>query len=128
MTPAQRIGDGGERLAALYLEAHGWRILARNVRIGRVEVDLLAVDPSEPACLVLVEVRRRSRRDFGLAEETVDRRKRSALWRAAGDLEARRSLPGGRRVPLLPVRVDLIAIDRAPDGRPSLRHHRGIEA
>ncbi len=126
-TRAQCIGDDGERMAAERLAAMGWQIIARNLRIGRAEVDLLAVDPSDPPSLVVVEVRRRSRRDFGLAEETVDWRKRAALRRTAGELAARRALPDGRRLPSLPVRVDLIAIDRDPDGRTSLRHHRGID-
>jgi putative endonuclease len=126
-TRAQEIGDEGERLAAFRLEALGWRILARNLRVNRVEVDILAIDPSEPPSLVLVEVRRRNRRDFGLAEESVDYRKRNALRRAAGELAMRPVLGDGRRLPELPVRVDLIAIDRGPNGRPSVRHHRGIE-
>jgi putative endonuclease len=126
-TRAQQIGDDGERLAAIRLEALGWRILARNLRVSRAEVDILAIDPSEPPSIVLVEVRRRNRRDFGLAEETVDYRKRNAMRRAAGELAMRPVLPDGRRLPDLPVRVDLIAIDRGPDGRPALRHHRGIE-
>lgn len=126
-THAQQIGDDGERLAAIRLEAIGWRIVARNLRVGRAEVDILAIDPSEPPSLVLVEVRRRNRRDFGLAEESVDYRKRNALRRAAGELAMRRVLPDGRRLPDLPVRVDLIAIDRGLEGRPSLRHHRGID-
>ncbi len=126
-TVAQRIGDDGERLAAMRLEAQGWRIVARNLRLSRTEIDLLAIDPAAPACLVVVEVRRRTRRAFGLPEETVDVRKRASLRRAAGELAVRRVLPDGRRLPDLPVRIDLIAIDRSPDGRPSLRHHRGIE-
>ena len=126
-TRAQQIGDDGERLAAIRLEALGWRIIARNLRVCRAEVDILAIDPSDPPSLVLVEVRRRNRRDFGLAEETVDFRKRNAMRRAAGELAMRPVLPDGRRVPDLPVRVDLIAIDAGPDGRPSLRHHRGID-
>jgi len=126
-TMAQRIGDDAERLAAIRLEALGWQILARNLRVSRAEIDLLAIDPGDPPTLVVVEVRRRSRRDFGLAEETVDFRKRATLRRAAGELAMRSVLPDGRRIPALPVRIDLIAIDRGPDGRPALRHHRGIE-
>jgi len=126
-TLAQRIGDDAERLAAIRLEALGWRILARNLRVSRAEIDLLAIDPSDPPTLVVVEVRHRSRRDFGLAEETVDYRKRAMLRRAAGELAMRATLPDGRRLPALPVRVDLVAIDRGPDGRPSLRHHQGID-
>ena len=35
-------------------------------------------------------------------------------------------LPDGTPLPRLPVRIDLVAIDRGPDGRPSIRHHRGL--
>ena len=77
-TAAQRIGDEGEDVAAALLEAAGWTVLVRNLRLGRDEVDLLGVDPGPPAALVIVEVRRRGRRDFGLAEETLNRRKRMA--------------------------------------------------
>ena len=125
-TEAQRIGDAGERLAARLLVDGGWRIVARNLRLGRDEVDLLAVDPGPPASLVVVEVRRRGRRDFGVAEETLDHRKRAALRRVAGELVRRRALPDGTPLPLFPLRVDLIAIDPGRDGRPSVRHHRGI--
>lgn len=125
-TLAQRIGDEGERLAALRLEAQGWRILARNLRLGRDEVDILGLDPGPPRSLVVVEVRRRNRRDFGLPEETLDHRKRAALRRAVGELAARDTLPDGTRLPRLPMRIDLLAIDPGPDGLQSIRHHRAI--
>ena len=32
---AERDGQRGERLAALYLRAKGWRILQRQVRVGQ---------------------------------------------------------------------------------------------
>jgi putative endonuclease len=125
-TAAQRIGDAAEALVGARLEARGWTILARNLRLGRDEVDLLAVDHGPPASLVVVEVRRRGRRDFGLAEETLDHRKRAALRRAAGSLLAAGALPDGTRLPRLPLRVDLVAIDGEPGEVPSIRHHRAI--
>jgi len=125
-TAAQRIGDAGEELAATMLSAAGWTILARNVRLGRHELDVVAVDPGPPAALVVVEVRRRGRRDFGLAEESLDHRKRLALRRGVGELLALGRLPDGRQLPALPLRVDLVAIDTGVDGNPAIRHHRGI--
>ena len=125
-TEAQRIGDAAERLVAVGLEARGWTILARNLRLGRDEIDLLVVDPGPPRSLVVVEVRRRGRRDFGLAEETLDHRKRAAMRRAVGTLLAAGALPDGTPLPRLSLRVDLVAIDRGPDGTPCVRHHRGI--
>jgi len=125
-TAAQRIGDAGEELAATMLSAAGWTILARNVRLGRHELDVVAVDPGPPAALVVVEVRRRGGRDFGLAEESLDHRKRLALRRGVGELLALGRLPDGRQLPALPLRVDLVAIDTGVDGNPAIRHHRGI--
>ena len=123
-TAAQRIGDAAEALVASRLERAGWTILARNVRVSRDELDLVAIDPGPPASLVVVEVRRRGRRDFGFAEETVGHRKRATLRRAVATLLERGTLPGGRPLPVLPIRIDLIALDVDPDGRPSVRHHR----
>ena len=78
-TDAQRSGDGAERLVADRLTAAGWSMLARNVHVGRYELDLVAVDPGPPRTLVAVEVRWRAARAFGLPEETVDHRKRSRV-------------------------------------------------
>jgi putative endonuclease len=123
-TPAQQIGDAGEALIASRLEEAGWTVLARNVRVGRDELDLIAIDPGPPTTLVVVEVRRRGRRDFGLAEETVDHRKRARIRRAVGTMLERGALPDGRPLPALPVRIDLVAMDIGRDDRPSIRHHR----
>ncbi len=123
---AARQGMAAERLVARRLERAGWAIMGRNVRVGRGELDLLAIDPGPPRTLVVVEVRWRGRRDYGLAEESLDRRKRVALRRAIGALLARGMLPDGRRLPPLTVRLDLVAIDRGRDGSTSVRHHRGV--
>ena len=119
-TPAQQAGDAAEALVAAHLAEAGWIVLARNVHVGRHELDLVAVDPGPPAALVVVEVRWRTGRDFGLAEETVDHRKRVRVRTAACGLLDRGTLPGGRPVPHLPLRFDLIVVE--PGGR--LRHHR----
>ena len=125
-TPAQLAGDEAEAMVAQRLAAVGWTVLARNLRLGRDELDLLAIDPGPPRALVVLEVRRRGRRDFGLAEETLDHRKRHALRRAIGTLRERGTLPDGTPLPTLPLRVDLVAVDTDGHGRPSVRHHRGI--
>src|ERR1035437_1386006 len=75
-TAAQRLGDAAEATIAEHLAAAGWTLLGRNLRFGRSEVDLLGLDPGPPAALVLVEVRWRASRAFGVAEETFDWRKR----------------------------------------------------
>jgi Holliday junction resolvase-like predicted endonuclease len=119
-TAAQRAGDAAEAAVAAHLIARGWRVLARQLHVGRAEIDLLAVDPGPPPALVIVEVRWRAGRNFGLAEETVDGRKRSRLRRAAFTLRDAGMLPGGFVLPALPLRFDLIVVE--PGNR--LRHHR----
>jgi len=118
-TPAQRAGDAAESLVADRLEAAGWTILARNLHVGRRELDLVAVDPGPPRALVIVEVRWRRRRDYGLGEETVDHRKRRRIREAAFTLVEAGS------VPRLPTRFDLIVVEPGDgEGEPRIRHHR----
>lgn len=124
-TPGQRAGDAAEELIATRLAAAGWTILGRNVRVGRGELDIVAVDPGPPPGLAVVEVRWRRDRGFGLPEETVDWRKRRHVRLAALAL-IERGLPGGRALPALPLRFDLIVVEpplRA-GGEPRIRHHR----
>jgi putative endonuclease len=124
-TIAQRLGDAAEDLVATGLEARGWRILARHVRVGRLELDLVAEDPGPPSNLVAVEVRWRGRRDFGIAEETIDWRKRAHLRAAFGRLLEARELPGGKPLPDLPVRLDVVVVEPGGD-EPRIRHHRAV--
>ncbi len=124
-TAAQRLGDAAEGNVAERLATAGWTILGRNLRFGRNEVDLLAVDPGPPATLVIVEVRWRGSRAYGLAEETFDWRKRAHLRAALGRLHELGSLPDGTALPRLPVRIDLVVVEPGErEGPPRVRHHR----
>ncbi len=124
-TDAQRIGDAAEQLVADRLTAAGWHILGRQVRVGRSELDIVALDLAEPSRLVIVEVRARRSREFGTPEETVDARKRIRLRRAAQALRAKGVLPDGTIVPPLPLRLDLIVVEPSlvPGGKARIRHH-----
>ena len=119
-TASQQAGDAAETLVADRLREAGWTVLARNVHVGRHEIDLVAVEPGPPAALVVIEVRWRTGRDFGLAEETVDHRKRVRVRAAAYGLLERGALPDGSPVPRLPLRFDLVAVESG--GR--IRHYR----
>jgi Holliday junction resolvase-like predicted endonuclease len=126
-TPAQTHGDAAEAAVAADLERRGWTVLARNVRVGRGELDLVAIDGGPPADLVIVEVRWRASRGFGLGEETVDHRKRAHLRAAIARLLTD-GLPGGMVLPTLPLRVDLVIVEPGERGGGAiqLRHHRAI--
>jgi putative endonuclease len=119
-TAAQRAGDDAEQRVAAHLVGLGWQVLATHVRVGRAELDLVATDPGPPAALVIVEVRWRARRDYGLPEETVDGRKRARLHRAGYQLRDLGQLPNGAAVPPLALRFDLVVVE--PGDR--IRHHR----
>ena len=104
-------GVRGEALAAAWLELCGHEVLGRNVRLGGVEVDLVARAGSDR---VVVEVKLRGRADYGGAALAVDRAKRERLMRAARALE--QSGATG-------VRIDVIAIETDREGC-TLRHYR----
>jgi Holliday junction resolvase-like predicted endonuclease len=127
-TPRQQTGDAAESSIAQRLTASGWTIVARNVRVGRRELDLLAIDPGPPRTLVVVEVRRRAGRSFGLPEETFGWRKRRDVRSAAFGLIARGQLPDGRPLPRLPLRFDLVLVEPSsdPGGADLVRHHRHV--
>lgn len=76
----QRIGAAAEELAARHLLAHGLRIIERNFRVRGGEIDLIAQDG---ASLVFVEVRLRSRGDFGGAAASITARKQQRIILAA---------------------------------------------
>jgi putative endonuclease len=125
-TPRRATGDLAEQVAARHLAGLGWAIVARNVRVGRWEIDIVAREP--PDTLVFVEVRSRSGPGLGMPEESVDAGKVARLYAAAGQLLRSGGLPGREReVGAGTFRVDLVSVVRGGDGRWRLRTHlRGL--
>jgi Holliday junction resolvase-like predicted endonuclease len=123
-TDRQLAGDAAENLVAECLVSRDWQILGRNLRFGRSELDIVAVDPGPPARLVVVEVRWRASRSFGGAEESFDHRKRGLLRTGVGRLLESGRLPGGSVLPGLPLAVDLAVVEPGPNGKPHARLYR----
>ncbi len=73
-------GREAEAQAAEHLEKRGLRIVDRNFRVRGGEIDLIARDG---ATLVFVEVRQRSRSDYGGAAASITAAKRRRLVLAA---------------------------------------------
>ncbi len=107
------LGVEGEDRAAAWLTARGWRVLARNVRADRVELDLVALRGREVA---FIEVKARRSRTTGPPEEAVDARKRARLVRGAGAWLALHGRPGWH------ARFDVIACECGPTGDWTIRH------
>lgn len=111
------LGRLGERLAGHHLEANGYTILERNYRTREGEIDIIAV---RGGVLAFVEVRSRRGDAMGSAIESVTAAKQRRLLRLAEAYgHDREGLPEERR-------IDVVAIDLAPDGRLlSLQHLEG---
>lgn len=104
----------GESLAARHLADLGYTELARNLRVGHDEADLVVLSPCGRT-LVVVEVKTRS--DPGARpEERIDHGKRASLTRLARTLAEQPTLRS------LLVRFDVLAIVLAPGLEPELRH------
>jgi putative endonuclease len=78
----QGLGKTGERLASEELVRRGYRILERNFRGMRGEIDLIAED-ERTGDLVFVEVKTRRGSAYGLPEEAITFRKRQKLLQVA---------------------------------------------
>ena len=72
----KNLGSAAEEAAALFLEEKGIRILERNFRSYHGEIDIIALEKQR---ILVVEVKMRSYRDCGTAEEAVDFRKRKRI-------------------------------------------------
>lgn len=73
-------GVRGEDMAAAYLETAGYRIVARNWRFHRNEIDIIAM---EDDTLVFVEVKKRQDSAHGYGCEAVDHAKQQRIRRVA---------------------------------------------
>jgi len=106
-------GSVAEDQAARYLVSCGYRVLHRNYTVRAGEVDLVARAPDGTLCFV--EVRARTRSDFGRPAETVSRSKQRRIVVAARHYLAREV----RGEP--PCRFDVVEVD-GTDGRSTLNH------
>ena len=80
MSTRQAKGAAGEQLAAEYLLRQGLSLLERNFRVKGGEIDLICRDGKTT---VFVEVRLRSRSDFGGAAASITATKQARLILAA---------------------------------------------
>ena len=111
MAQHNELGQKGEETAARYLAGLGYKILERNWRFEKQEIDIVAKDGD---WLVIIEVKIRSSSFFGDPAEAVNRKKRKGLVRAADAYVDRKNIS-------CEVRYDIISIIREGD-REDIRH------
>ncbi|MEM7299227.1 MAG: YraN family protein [Bacteroidota bacterium] len=73
----------GEEIARSFYENKGFEILETNYRFKRAEIDIIVLDNED--LLVFVEVKSRSRRDFGEPETFVSELQQNRIKEAAED-------------------------------------------
>ena len=107
--PAERaeLGRWGEAVAARELKRRKYRILDRNVRLGRGELDIVATHRD---ATVFVEVKTRRGEAFGGARAALTRAKARQLTRLAQTYLRRHPDRAGA------YRIDVVAIDVDPTG------------
>ena len=82
MAEHNELGKWGEDEAACYLEDEGYTIIDRDWKIGRRDLDIIAISPDGDT-LVIVEVKTRTEEEYQKPEEAVDKRKMRNLAVAA---------------------------------------------
>ena len=110
LSPRDRRGRASEALAATWLRAHGFSILARRTRVMGVELDLVA---RRGALVLVVEVKGRGRTPVP-AESLVSPAQLARLDAAADALARRHDAR---------VRLDLVVVRWTP--WPRIAWHRG---
>ncbi|GAB5538381.1 MAG: YraN family protein [Salibacteraceae bacterium] len=80
MASHNQLGQQGEDIATKHLLAKGFKILERNWRFGKDELDIIAKHGDE---LIIVEVKTRNSDYFGNPNEAVSTAKQKRLTKAA---------------------------------------------
>lgn len=110
LSPFQ-LGEKGEALAARFLTQSGYRVVDRNYRTKRGEIDLIAYDGNT---LVFIEVKSRRGNRFGAPHWSVDQKKQVRLWRSAEQYLLK------NRLGHLSCRFDLVCIQSSAGGLPAI--------
>ena len=105
------LGKKGEDIASRFLAGKGYRIIERNWRTGRDEIDIIAYDDKT---LVIAEVKTRSTDFFGEPEEAVTERKQKFLVRAADKYVNQKEIDSE-------IRFDIISII-IEQGKETIKH------
>ncbi|SMC49611.1 YraN family protein [Moheibacter sediminis] len=95
-------GKEAEVFAAQYLVKNNYKILDKNYRFGKAEIDIIAIDESKNE-LVIVEVKSLFSDNLKNPEESVNKAKRKLLIKAADEYITSNSI-------LLETRFDIISL------------------
>lgn len=114
MSDKIKTGNKGETLAARYLKARGYEIIARNFRHGKAEIDLIV---RRRDWVLFVEVKTRHSTDFGEPEDFVLAGQVNRIYDAAEEWIFSNDWKGHIRFDIVSVKIG-----PEPDEEPEIEH------
>ena len=112
-SPSQYFGRSAELLAEKMLRKKGYRIVEKNLRLGRGEIDLIAEDQGT---LVFIEVKARRTNQFGGAPYSIHTRKKQQIIKLAAYYLSQKGLLNQN------CRFDAILVTETDRNTPILTH------
>lgn len=110
MTDKIKTGSTGENLAAAFLEGKGFRVVAKNFRCKKAEIDLIV---QREDWLVFVEVKTRASNSYGEPETFVSAQQSKMIYAAAEEFIYSNNWRGH-------IRFDIVSVRPGPD--PEILH------
>ena len=110
------LGVRAEQAVADHLTASGLEILARNVRVGRLEIDMVVRDGP---VIAVVEVRTRGPGSWQRGLDSIDAKKRARVRQAGARLWRDRFAKAGG---VERMRFDAVSVTFEPDGAARIEH------
>lgn len=104
MAEHNKLGTKGEKLAVEFLQNNGYKILERNWRFKKIEIDIIA---QKNNMLAIVEVKTRSSNYFGNPQDFVNQKKIRLLVEGVNQYVISKNID-------LEIRFDIIAIIKTP--------------
>ena len=102
MAEHYELGKKGEQLAVNYLINKGYKIVERNWRFQKAEIDIIA---TKDKTLISVEVKTRSTNDFGSPQDFVNKKKIKLMVSTMNEYILNKDLD-------IELRFDIIAITK----------------
>lgn len=107
----QKIGAWGEKMAAKYLEEHGYRVVTLNSRTPYGEIDIIA---EKDGLSIFIEVKTRTSSSLGPPEISVTPRKQEHMLAAAEHYAQENEIDNWQ--------IDVIAVEGKPGTQPDITH------
>jgi putative endonuclease len=114
----QVVGKLGEDLAVDFLQAAGYKILERNLRLSHYEIDIVA---SKEGQIILIEVKTKSTQNpLWQAEDLISPRKYQNLLKAATLYSQRYKVSSFR------LKLELITVTVDRENKANIKHYIDI--